>query len=305
MTRRLHSQFQFLKTRSLVVQATRDFFTKNGYLEVDTPLRCPSIIPEAHIDPIVSETFFLQASPEMCMKRLLSNGFDKIFQICKSFRKDERGERHLPEFTLLEWYAKDQTYLELMDQCFELINFISNRLELEGTTKYMGKTIQVAEPWPRIRVKDAFDKYSDISLETALIKDCFEEVISYKIEPNLGNTSPVFLYDYPVKLASLAKLLPDDPAYAQRFEMYIAGLEIANGFTELVDPDEQRARFEIENRIRISFGKNPLPMPEKFLSDLEEMPEAAGIALGLDRLIMFFCNTSNINDVVTFSPEML
>lgn len=305
MTHNPHTKRRFLKTRSLVVQAIRDFFVQTGYLEVETPLRCPSVIPEAHIEPLLSETFFLQASPEMCMKRLLSEGFDKIFQICKSFRKDERGEHHLPEFTLLEWYTSGHTYLELMDQCFELVNFLADRLNLSKVMTYQGKIIHLSDPWPKIRVMEAFEKYSDIPLETALEKDLFEEIVSFKVEPKLGNSSPTFLCDYPAQLASLAKILPDEPDYAQRFEMYIAGLEIANGFTELVDPDEQKKRFQKENSIRESFGRPPLPMPDRFLKDLEAMPEAAGIALGLDRLVMFFCDTPHIGDVIAVPPEML
>lgn len=299
------TQYHFLKTRSLVVQAIRDFFTGTGYLEVETPLRCPSVIPEAHIDPVLSEASFLQASPEMCMKRMLSKKFDKIFQICKSFRKNERGMRHLSEFTLLEWYAEGHTYLDLMDQCFELVNYIANRLHLKNKVPYQDKVIHLSHPWPRILVRDAFERYSDIPLKTALENDTFDEIISFKIEPELGKTTPAFLCDYPAPLASLAKLLPNNAEYAQRFELYIAGLEIANGFTELTDADEQKLRFKKENQIRRSSGKEPLPMPDRFLEDLKSMPEAAGIALGVDRLVMFFCNASSIDQIVAFTPETL
>ncbi len=301
----LDRHYQFLKTRSLVVQAIRDFFCSQGYLEVDTPLLCPTIIPEAQIDPVSVDGYFLQASPEMCMKRLLSNGFDRIFQICKSFRKNERGSRHLPEFTILEWYTKNNTYIDLMRQCFELINFIAAELKIGDTISYQGKSINISTPWLKITVAEAFKKYSNKDLQTALIHDTFDEIISFEIEPNLGNSNPAFLCDYPAQLASLAKLLPENPDVAQRFELYIAGLELANGFTELNDSKEQRIRFEKENQIRISQNTLPLPMPENFLNDLENMPDAAGIALGVDRLTMIFCDVSSIEDVIPLSPEIL
>lgn len=294
-----------MEIRSLVVQAIRDFFTGNLYLEVETPILCPCIIPEAHIDPVTSEDQYLQASPELCMKRLLSKGFNKIFQICKCFRKNERGSHHLSELTMLEWYAKDDTYFDLMNQCQGLIKFIAARLNLENQIKYQDKIISLNRPWQKLTVQKAFDLYADKSLNDALSDGSFDEIISFQIEPLLGNTSPCFLYDYPASLASLAKLLPGNPDYAQRFEFYIAGIELANGFTELTDPVEQKLRFEKENKIRSSQKKATTPMPDKFLADLEKMPEAAGIALGVDRLVMIFSNVLSIDDVVTFTPEDL
>ena len=298
-------KYRHMEIRSLVVQAIRDFFTGNLYLEVETPILCPCIIPEAHIDPVTSEDQYLQASPELCMKRLLSKGFNKIFQICKCFRKNERGSHHLSELTMLEWYAKDDTYFDLMNQCQGLIKFIAARLNLENQIKYQDKIISLNRPWQKLTVQKAFDLYADKSLNDALSDGSFDEIISFQIEPLLGNTSPCFLYDYPASLASLAKLLPGNPDYAQRFEFYIAGIELANGFTELTDPVEQKLRFEKENKIRSSQKKATTPMPDKFLADLEKMPEAAGIALGVDRLVMIFSNALSIDDVVTFTPEDL
>ncbi|MCK5350677.1 MAG: EF-P lysine aminoacylase GenX [Desulfobacula sp.] len=297
--------YRHLEIRSLVIQAIRDFFTNNLYLEIDTPIRCPCIIPEAQINPVTSENFYLQASPELCMKRMLSKGFDNIFQICKCFRKNERGPQHLPELTLLEWYAKGDTYLDLMDQCQGLIKFIAARLNLENQIRYQDKTISLNHPWQKLTVQQAFDRYAEKSLNDALNDNSFDEILSFQIEPHLGNTTPAFLYDYPASLASLAKLIPDNPQYAQRFEFYLAGIELANGFTELTDPVEQKLRFEKENRIRSSHNKAPIPMPDKFLKDLEKMPDAAGIALGIDRLVMIFCDTASIDDVVAFTPETL
>jgi lysyl-tRNA synthetase class 2 len=288
-----------------VIQAIRDFFTGKNYLEVDTPIRCPCIIPEAQIDPVTTEGQYLQASPELCMKRLLSKGLNKIFQICKCFRKNERGLHHLPELTLLEWYTKDSTYIDLMDQCKDLIGFIAARLNLENRIKYQDQIISLNSPWQKLTVQQAFDIYADKALNEALEDNSFDEIMSFQIEPHLGNKTPAFLYDYPASLASLAQLKPDNPAYAQRFEFYMSGIELANGFTELTDPAEQKLRFEKENRIRKFQNKTLLPMPDKFLTDLERMPDSAGIALGIDRLVMIFCDAVSIDEVVAFTPETL
>ncbi len=166
-----------LKKRSLVMQLTRDFFITRDYLEVDTPVRCPSIIPEAHIDPVMSGTHYLQASPELCMKRLLSMGADKLFQICKSFRKGERGDRHLPELTLLEWYGANQTYLDLMDQCQGLLRHIAAGLGSGCRVDFQGQSIDLGSSFERLTVADAFNRYATVSVETALENDRFAGTI--------------------------------------------------------------------------------------------------------------------------------
>lgn len=305
MMMRKNAMLPVLKKRSLVVQAIRDFFCSKDFIEVDTPIRCPSVIPEAEIDPVGSDRHFLQASPELCMKRLLSRGFDHIFQICKTFRKGERGPLHLPELTLLEWYSTHNTYLDLMDQCQALIRFIAKQIRQTTPICYQGATIGLEEPWDRLSVEKAFSLYADIPLETALKTGRFDETISFQIEPRLGRTRPLFLMDYPASLASLSQLKPDNPDLSQRVELYIAGIELANGFTELTDPKVQRMRFEKENRIRRDRGESPLPLPEKFLTDLDTMPPAAGMALGVDRLVMLFTDAATIDEVVAFTPEML
>lgn len=294
-----------LKKRSLVSELTRDFFRSMDFFEVETPLRCPSIIPEAHIDPVRSQGAYLQASPELCMKRLLARGADKIFQICKCFRQGERGPRHLPELTLLEWYAAHKTYEDLMDQCQGLLRHIAQGLGTPGRLVYQGASLDLAGAFDRVSVAGAFERFSDISLDEALESGRFDEIISFDIEPHLGATRPCFLYDYPISMASLSAVHPEKPDTAQRFEMYVAGIELANGFTELTDPELQRKRFETENELRVSQGKTKLPVPEKFLSDLALMPPAAGIALGMDRLAMLFCDAPDIEQVVAFPPELL
>jgi lysyl-tRNA synthetase class 2 len=239
------------------------------------------------------------------MKRLLAAGYPKIFQICKCFRKEERGKRHLEEFTMLEWYEAEATYHDLMKHCENLFRFISERMSLDDGIRYKGRRIDILPPWERLSVADAFLRYSSLTMDAAIQADKFDEIIAFDIEPNLGLDKPVFMYDYPAITCPLAAPRPDQPHLAQRFELYINGLELCNGFTELTDPDEQRRRFTEELARREKSGEDVYPMPEKFLDDLHLMPEAAGNALGLDRLIMLFADAESIDEVVAFTPEEL
>lgn len=294
-----------LQLRARIIQAIRSFFIDKDYLEVETPIRMPAPTPEAHIDAVASGDWFLQTSPELCMKRLLATGVQRIFQICKCFRQAERGHRHLPELTLLEWYRSESDYHDLMDECEALINSVARKVCSEDILLYLGDTIKLRPPWPRISVNDAFDEYGSCSLETALQQDQFDEIMVTQIEPHLGRTRPVFLYEYPAPHAALAKLKPQDSRYAERFELYIGGVEICNAFSELTDPAEQRRRFGHEQDQRRKAGKPVYPLPEKFLTTLKDLPAAAGNALGIDRLIMLFADTKHIDDVVAFTPEEL
>jgi lysyl-tRNA synthetase class 2 len=294
-----------LELRASILQYIRQFFVDNRYLEVETPIRVPAPAPEAHIDAQSSEGWYLQTSPELCMKRLLAAGYPRIFQICKCFRKDERGSRHLTELTMLEWYTVGQDYTEMMNQCEELIIHIAGYLGRNNIIQYQGRRIDLTLPWHRITVADAFNRWAGISVERALDDDRFEEILALKIEPRLGNDKPLFLYDYPVACGALARLKSSNRQLAERFELYIGGLELCNAFSELIDPDEQRKRFEAERELRRSAGKPVYPMPEEFLYELEYMPDAAGNALGIDRLIMLFADTKRIDDVVSFVPEEL
>jgi len=301
---RFHQDRQVLDIRACVIRLIREFFHTHLYLEVETPVRSPAIIPEAHIDPFTSEDHFLMASPEIYMKQLLARGYSNIFQICKCFRKDERGARHLPEMTLLEWYGVNDTYLDLMDQCQGLVRHIARGLNMGDRLWYQDRPLDLSRPFERLTVHQAFATHAGISCDQALAEDRFDEIMGFEIEPRLGRTRPVFLMDYPQSLASLAALHPDTPDLAQRCEFYMAGIELANGFTELTDAAAQRDRFEKENRIRQSFGMPPLPMPERFLSELAALPPCAGIALGVDRLVMLFADAPSIDQVVAFPPEI-
>jgi len=289
--------------RARMVQSIRAFFIERGYLEIDTPQLISAPAPEVHIEAIRAGGRYLQTSPELCMKRLLASGFPKIFQISRCFRKDERGDLHLPEFSLLEWYRTGIDYQLLMDECESLIRFVSQRLDMGEKIPYRANEIDLKRPWERVSVETAFYRYAATSLERALEEGCFDQVLVDEIEPNLGMTRPTFLYDYPAGMAALARLRPDNRALAERFEIYIAGLELANGFSELNDPVEQRSRFERELQIRDTEGKEVYPMPERFLRSLEHMPDAAGIALGVDRLAMLFSGALKIDEVIPFTPE--
>jgi lysyl-tRNA synthetase class 2 len=291
--------------RAQIIQAVRAFFVAHGYLEIETPVRIPAPIPEAHIDAEASGNWFLHTSPELCMKRLLGAGYPRIFQVCRCFRQKERGARHLPEITLLEWYTVGDNYLDMMTQCEDLVRFVAHDAGFGDTIVYQGKSIDLTVPWARMTVTDAFERFSSVSMETALLRDCFDEVMASDIEPNLGNDKPLFLYDYPCAAGALARLKPPDYSVAERFELYIGGLELCNAYTELNDEIEQRLRFENDQEFRRKSGKQVYPLPEKFLKSLNDMPEASGNALGIDRLVMLFADTTRIEDVVAFTPEEL
>jgi lysyl-tRNA synthetase class 2 len=294
-----------LHLRAVLIQALRTFFIDRGYLEVETPIRIPAPAPEAHIVPLTSEGWFLQTSPELCMKRLLAAGIPKIFQLCKCFRKGERGDRHLPEFTMLEWYAAQSDYRDLMADCEALLRHLAAAMGKSGVLEWQGRRIDLGPEWERITVAEAYRRYAPCTVEEALRKDQFDEMLVEYVEPHLGMATPTFLYDYPAALGALARLSPTDPTVAERFELYVAGLELANGFSELVDPVEQRARFLAEQEAIRLQGRASGPMPEVFLDSLESMPPAAGIALGVDRLVMLFAGADDIDQVVAFTPEGL
>lgn len=294
-----------LRLRAVLVQALRSFFQVRGYLEVETPIRLPAPVPEAHIHPRRSEAWFLQTSPELCMKRLLAAGIPRLFQICKCFRAEERGNRHLGEFTMLEWYRAGEDYRFLMGECEELFRHLAQALGRGDCLMVQGKEIGLAREWERLSVAEAFRRHAPCTVTEALARDLFDETMVVHIEPHLGMDTPTFLCDYPAELGALARVKAEDPGCAERFELYINGLELANGFSELVDAEEQRQRFVLEQQRIAAQGRVPGPLPERFLHDLAVMPMAAGIALGVDRLAMVFADAAAIDEVVAFPPEEL
>jgi lysyl-tRNA synthetase class 2 len=302
---RLSRRKRALEQRARIVQAIRLFFIDRGFLEVETPHRIPAPAPESHIDAVSSGAWFLHPSPEICMKRLLAAGYGKIFQVSRCWREGERGRQHVPEFTLLEWYRTNDDYRALMEDCEMLIQSLASTLGLGQSLIFQNQEIGLTAPWERISVRDAFRSYTNVTPEEALERDLFDERMVQAIEPLLGMKKPTFLCDYPAERGTLARLRKDDPTVAERFELYIGGLELANGFSELVDPEEQRKRFLLEQANRRSLGKPVYPMPKPFLDELEDMPPSAGIALGVDRLVMVLLNAATIDDVVAFTPEEL
>ena len=292
-----------LLLRARIFQSIREFFTARGYLEIETPQLITAPAPETHIESISIQDRYLQTSPELCMKRLLALGFPKIFQIARCFRGGERGDLHLPEFSLLEWYRTGIDYRDLMKECEALFLFLSHRLDQGTRLRCRGMDIDLRAPWEKLSVQAAFDRYASVSLDQALNDNRFDPIMVEEIEPHLGVNTPTFLYDYPASMAALARLKPGCPSIAERFEIYVGGIELANGFSELNDAHEQRKRFEKELKQRALLGKGISPMPERFLKALKNMPEAAGIALGLDRLVMIFSGARTIDEVVAFVPE--
>ena len=268
---------------------------------METPLRIPANAPEEHIEPVISGEMYLQTSPELYMKRLLCRGYDKIFQISRCWRHNERGRNHVPEFTMLEWYRTESDYRDIMHDCEELLNWLGEdclRAEMPQAACLTNKIRQIT-------VSDAFDKFAAKDMYTSVRDGSFDELMVNLVEPALAHISPVILKDYPSQMASLARMKVDNPLIAERFELYAGGLELANGFTELNDPDEQRTRFEKTNHSRIELGYSPLPLPETFLKELSAMPQSAGIALGIDRLVMLCTGEKIIDKVLAFTPEEL
>jgi elongation factor P--(R)-beta-lysine ligase len=294
-----------LKLRARVQQAMRAFLDAADYLAVETPIRIPAPAPEAHIDPEPCGQAFLQTSPELCMKQLLAAGYPRLYQICRCFRQGERGQRHLPEFTLLEWYTAHQDYRHMMNQTEALVKHVAQTLGRRGQLHFQERRIDLKGPFERLSVDEAFRMFAGSTPEAALADGRFDEIVGCTIEPRLGWERPVLLYDYPAECAALARMKPDQPTRAERFELYIGGVELCNGFSELNDSEEQRRRFLDELQARQQAGRPAIPLPEQFLAALDQMPPATGNALGVDRLVMLFADTLTIDDVTAFVPEEL
>ena len=300
---RLAARESCLRMRALIIQTIRTFFIGRGYLEIETPNIIPAPAPETHIDAVSAANGFLHPSPELCMKRLLSAGYSAIFQICKCYRGGERGRHHLPEFTLLEWYRAGADYMDIMKECEEMIRAVAADTGRGDRIEYMEREIDLKGPWQRMTVHEAFQRYSPMPLEDALDADRFDEIMVLHIEPGIDISRPLFLYDYPPSLAALSRIKRSDPTLAERFELYMGGLELANAFSELTDVDEQVKRFENERERRRQLGKADYPFPDRFIKELGNMPDSAGIAFGIDRLVMLFADKETIDDVVSFTPE--
>ena len=301
-----------MRRRQRVLQAIRRFFDTDGYLEVETPLLVTSPGLDPHLDAFAvtcgRHMRYLHTSPEYAMKRLVAEGFPAVYQICKAFRQDECGHLHNPEFTLLEWYRSGNDLAGLITDTEHLVaqvcHGVRSNLQLRRPD---GTVVDLTPPWPRMTVRDAFRHFTDTSMEEALVdEERFFRALVDEIEPALDRSRPTVLYAYPASMASLARLSSDDPTVADRFEVYVDGVELCNGFAELTDPHEQRHRFQAEQQQRRDAGKPVYPIDEKFLSSLEHgLPACAGNALGVDRLVMLLSDAASIAEIMSFTSDQV
>jgi lysyl-tRNA synthetase class 2 len=292
-----------LKRRSSIYNITRRFFDEQGFLEVDTPIRSPAIAPEKEILPFESDGWFLTTSPELYMKRLLAAGYTRLYQLSHCFRKGERGRLHNPEFTLLEWYRVGANYKTMMADTERLVLTIARELGIGDILHYQGKTIDLTAPWQHIGVSELYRQLAGWDPVVNPDLPRFDEDMVTRVIPRLNPHRPTIMLDYPAPMASLARLKRDEPSLAERAEVFIGGLELANAYSELTDSKEQMERFrqEIEH-IGREQGR-AAPLPQKFLESLEHLPECGGIALGMDRLVMLFCDAASIEEVIPFTVD--
>lgn len=297
-----------LAERGRVVESARAFLTSRGYLEIETPIAVPCPGLDLHLDAFaITEKRFLATSPEYQMKRLLAEGHGRIFQITRAFRAGELGERHNPEFTILELYRPHAGMEAIMRDTEQLVARVTG-----GAVRIDGRTIDLRPPFARLTIVEAFERFAKTSPEETLRlanddEDRFFELLAFDVEPGLGALDHgVFVTDYPASQASLARKRPEDPRFAERFELYVAGVELCNGFGELTDAHEQRARFERDRAERARRGKPVYPIDERFLEALARgMPPSGGNAIGLDRLVALVCGTRMIRDVMAFTDDEL
>jgi lysyl-tRNA synthetase class 2 len=292
-----------LECRALILESIRAFFRKEGFIEVETPLLVPQAAPEQFIAPFTVNGWFLSTSPEMHMKRLLAAGYGNVFQITHCFRKGERGRLHNPEFTMLEWYRVDAGYLQIIEDTEKLVRTVAGDLGLGTTIRYQGEDIELARPWPRTTVGEAFRKSAGWDPVLRLDPERFDLDLVDKVMPGFSKSRPTVMLDYPAANASMARLKPGDLEVAERAEVFIGGLELANAYTELTDATEMEKRFR-EVIEETGDGEGHRPLPRRFLKAMADLPACGGIALGVDRLVMLLCDAASIDEVVAFPREM-
>jgi lysyl-tRNA synthetase class 2 len=293
-----------LEYRARVIAGIRAFFNKEDFLEIDTPLRVPAIAPEQFILPYTSEGWFLSTSPELQMKRLLSAGYSRIYQIAHCFRRDERGRHHNPEFSMLEWYRAGVNYHDIIADTENLVTYLAREMGKGTNLVYQGQLIDLSLPWPRLSVRQAYLRWAGWDPVKDFNGQRFDDDMVTKIIPNFPADRPLVIMDYPRECAALARLKPGQKAEAERAEVFIGGLEIANAYSELNDPAEQRQRFREEIAIMQKAGK-PCVWPQKFIQAIESMPECGGIAVGVDRLVMLLIDAASIDEVIAFPSDLL
>jgi len=324
------TQKPYLEARMRLNKAIRSFFDEWGFWEVETPVLQAMPTADTHIHAFKTDVLgldlkkerelYLHTSPEFAMKKLMVAGVPKLYQICHVFRNGEGSRLHSPEFTMIEWYRAPGSYEDIMEDCVNLLRHCAKTLDV----KQFSFDDHICDPfgsWEKVSVVDAFKHYAGIDLVDVLEDvhglravvagqgirvtendnwdDLFHAVMAEKIEPHLGMGTPTVLYDYPVSMASLSRKKPDDPSLAERFELYVCGVELANAFGELTDATEQRQRFIEEMDIKEKLYGERYPIDEEFLEALEYgLPESGGIALGIDRLAMLMTGADNIEQVL-------
>jgi len=317
-----------LADRGAAMAALRRFFADRDFLEVETPLLVPAPGLELHLDAVAAGGGYLITSPEYQMKRLLAAGFERIYQVCKCFRAGEHGPHHAAEFTMVEWYRGFAELDAIARDTEELVAAVVTAVAGSPVARVPGRAIDVAPPWPRLTVREAMRRWAGVEVAgdepaPALVAavraagidvadgtawdDAFFAAFLARVEPALAALDrPILLEDWPAPLAALARRKPGDPRTALRFEAYVGGIELANAFGELTDPVEQRARFEHDQATRRARGKPVYPIDERLLAALAEgLPPSAGIALGVDRLVMLATGAATIDGVVTFAAGEL
>jgi lysyl-tRNA synthetase class 2 len=321
-----------LVRRAAVIRHLREFFTAQDFVEVETPILAVHPGLEPHLDPFVSayrptpgepgHPVYLLTSPEYAMKRLMAAGMERVFQLSKVFRNGEAGPFHNPEFTMLEWYRAFASYEEIQADLEALVVHLAQRLGLGIALVWQGRRVDLTPPWPRLTVREAFERYVGIDLATASEGEALREAASQagialpegesweegffrilveRIEPRLGLERPVFLTEYPAPFAALSKVRGGDFPVAERFELYIAGVEVGNAYTELNDPDAQAARFEEERALRLALELPVFEADPAYLAALERgLPPAGGIAVGVDRLVMLLLDLPDVRRALAF-----
>jgi len=307
-----------LHQRAQLLTKIRDFFSKHDVLEVETPLLSHSSITDPNLHSFTtqynasnkqSDILYLQTSPEFAMKRLLASGSGSIYQICKAFRNNEHGHRHNPEFTILEWYRIGIDHHKLMDEMDEFLHFILDCALAERLSYH-----QVFEKYLMINPHtSSIDELQKCALKNGLNtiskldRDGWLNILlTHLVEPHLGHKRPTYIYDYPASQAGLAKISQKDPAIAERFEVYINGIEIANGFHELADANEQRKRFVNDLQKRRELNLPEIVIDENFLTALNnDFPDCSGVAVGVDRMVMLLMEVNSIKDVISYPIDCI
>lgn len=312
MSWRPTASFETLRLRAQWLGQIRSFFRERSVLEVETPILSYASVPDPHIESMQArvngQSRYLQTSPELYMKRLLAAGSGPIYQIARVFRNGEAGYLHNPEFTLVEWYRPGFDQYELMREVTDLFHMLmgSDPNNSFKQFSYQNLFLEYAGIDPLVTDWSVFlsrceeNLWSCPVVETDGWDTAMDWLLSIVIQPAMRG--PIFVTDYPASQASLARLDPDNPAVSRRFELFVDGIEMANGFEELTDVVEQRQRFELENEIRKQKGLQPVPLDMLFLEALESgLPETAGVALGLDRLLMCKTGGNKVSDVMSFT----